>query len=190
MLTAMPLTREESPRRRELLELTFRYVAQNGLSELTLRPLAAAIGSSPRVLLYLFGSKDGLVREVLGLARERELEFMADVGQQAEGATDALRRLWDWLDDSGHAPVLRLWVESYARSLNGGEPWAGFAAQTVTDWLAILRPLLDRPGESGRADATLTLAVLRGLLLDVLATGDNDRVRAALDRFLGDAHPA
>jgi len=164
--------------------LTFEYVAQNGLSDLSLRPLAAAIGSSPRVLLYLFGSKESLLREVLGLARERELEFMADAGDEAAGATERLRRLWDWLDDPRQAPVLRLWVESYARSLGGGEPWAGFAAQTVTDWLTILGRLLDGTGQHDPAEATMTLAVLRGLLLDLLATGDRERVRAALDRFL------
>lgn len=51
-----------SARRTELLEAAYRYVLTHGLSELSLRPLAKAIGSSPRVLLYLFGSKDGLVR--------------------------------------------------------------------------------------------------------------------------------
>jgi AcrR family transcriptional regulator len=181
----MSTAAEESPRRRELLELAFRYVTEHGVSDLSLRPLAAAIGSSPRVLLYLFGSKDGLVREILALARERELEFVAGAGHEGGAAgAETVRRVWAWLDDPAHAPVLRLWCESYVRSLQGGQPWAGFAAQTVGDWLDILGPLLASDGEESAAAATLTLAVLRGLLLDVLATGDHDRARAALDRFL------
>jgi AcrR family transcriptional regulator len=184
----MSTAAEESPRRRELLELAFRYVAEHGVSDLSLRPLAAAIGSSPRVLLYLFGSKDGLVREILALARERELEFVAGAGPAGrampEAGAETIRRVWAWLDDPAHAPVLRLWCESYVRSLQGGQPWAGFAAQTVGDWLDILGPLLASDSEDSAAAATLTLAVLRGLLIDVLATGDHDRARAALDRFL------
>ena len=46
-----------SPRRDELLERAYRYVLQHGLGGMSLRPLAAAVGSSPRVLLFLFGSK-------------------------------------------------------------------------------------------------------------------------------------
>jgi AcrR family transcriptional regulator len=174
---------EESARRRELLDLTFQYVAEKGISDLSLRPLAAAIGTSPRVLLDLFASKDGLVREVLGLARERELEFVGQPERDAGLGPQELRRLWDWLADPANAPVLRLWCEGYARSLQDREPWSGFGAETVGEWLDLLR----RPaaaGERDRAEATLTLAVVRGLLLDLLATGDRDRTRAALERFL------
>src|SRR5690349_1727196 len=65
-----------SPRRRELLAATRAYAAQNNLSDLSLRPLAAAIGSSPRVLLYLFGSKEGLIREVLAAGRTEQLALV------------------------------------------------------------------------------------------------------------------
>ncbi|MEX3648859.1 TetR family transcriptional regulator, partial [Mycolicibacterium porcinum] len=54
-------TTTPSARKIELLEAAYRYALAHGLGDLSLRPLAAAIGSSPRVLLFLFGSKDGLV---------------------------------------------------------------------------------------------------------------------------------
>ena len=60
-------------RREELLEKAYEFVLEHGLADLSLRPLAQAIGSSPRVLLYLFESKDGLVRELLARARRDEL---------------------------------------------------------------------------------------------------------------------
>ncbi len=63
-----PLDSPGSPRRVELLACTLEYATRTNLSELSLRPLAAAIGSSPRVLIYLFGSKEGLLREVLAAA--------------------------------------------------------------------------------------------------------------------------
>jgi len=67
-----------SARRAELLELAYQYAVARGSAELSLRPLAAAVGSSPRVLLYLFGSKDGLVRALLTRARADELALLRD----------------------------------------------------------------------------------------------------------------
>ncbi len=71
--------RARSPRKEELLERAYGYVLEHGIADLSLRPLAAAIGSSPRVLLFLFGTKDGLIRELLARARADELAFLARV---------------------------------------------------------------------------------------------------------------
>src|SRR4051794_29436856 len=110
-----------SARREELLELAYRYVREHGIGGLSLRPLAAAVGSSPRVLLFLFGSKDGLTRALLARARADELGFLDGVRSPAGPAPDGLgatgRRVWQWLADESHRPVLTLWVEAYARSL-------------------------------------------------------------------------
>src|SRR6201992_2724445 len=66
-----------SARRDELLERAYGYVIEHGLAAMSLRPLATEIGSSPRVLLFLFGSKDGLVRALLARARADEGAFLA-----------------------------------------------------------------------------------------------------------------
>ena len=68
-----------SARRDELLERAYPYVQEHGLVGMSLRPLAPAIGSSPRVLLYLFGCKDGLIRALLARARADELALLLDV---------------------------------------------------------------------------------------------------------------
>ena len=60
-----------------MLERCYAYVLEHGLASVSLRPLAAAVGSSPRVLLFLFGSKDELVRELLARARAEEIELPA-----------------------------------------------------------------------------------------------------------------
>ena len=177
-----------SPRRRELLDLAYRYVLEHGIAELSLRPLATAIGSSPRVLLYLFGSKDSLVGALLERARQEELAMLADlrhaVGDRPPGLPAAAGRVWRWLSAEAHRALLTLWVESYARSLvEPGGPWADFARTTVTDWLDVLaaaQPPAERRTARGRAQRTLALAVLRGALLDLLATGDTRRVDAAV----------
>jgi AcrR family transcriptional regulator len=168
-----------SPRRDELLELSYRYALEHGVTDLSLRPLAAAVGSSPRVLLFLFGSKAGLVQALLARARQYELALL-DRARAAGDLLAAVTELWGWLSAEQHRGLLQLWVEGYGRSLIDADgPWAGFAAATVADWLEVLSGLGEDP-----AERTLILAVLRGALLDLLATGDLARVDAAVDRQL------
>jgi AcrR family transcriptional regulator len=170
-------------RKKVLLELAYAYAREHGLAQLSLRPLAAAIGSSPRVLLFLFESKDGLVRALLARARTDELRLLAETGP-ADGLAEAGVQVWQWLSDPAHRPLLTLWVEAYARSLVERDgPWAGFAAETVADWLEVLaraQPAAIRDTPAGRAARTATLALLRGALLDLLATGDTERTTAAI----------
>src|SRR5689334_3901881 len=169
-----------SARETELLEAAYRYVLTHGLADVSLRPLAAAIGSSTRVLLYLFGSKEGLVRALLARARADELALLADIGT----GPGVVARLWGWLSAPAHRPLLTLWLEAYARSLVEPDgPWAGFARATVEDWLEVLRvsqPADVRDTPAGLVERTRELALLRGALLDLLATGDEKRVSAAL----------
>ncbi len=172
-----------SARRRELLDAAYRYVLEHGLADLSLRPLAAAIGSSPRVLLFLFGSKDGLVQALLARARADERAVLDQVRRAsvAGGPPATAEAIWAWLAAPEHRALLILWLEGYARALVERDgAWAGFAARTVRDWLELLTDVA--PGDD--VDRTLLLAVLRGCLLDLLATGDVDRTTAAVRRYL------
>jgi AcrR family transcriptional regulator len=179
----------ESARRAQLLDRCYEYVLEHGLASVSLRPLAAAVGSSPRVLLFLFGSKDELVRELLARARAEELALPA-LGSADAGLATAALEVWQWLAADRHRGLLRLWVESYARSLIEPDgPWGSFARATVEDWLALLgaaQSAAERETEAGIAERTLVLSVLRGALLDLLATGDRERttdaVRVGLSR--------
>jgi AcrR family transcriptional regulator len=192
-----------SPRRQELLERAYRYALVHGLADLSLRPLASAIESSPRVLLFLFGSKDGLVRALIERARADELALLDRVRDETSRGDLAtvVRTTWRWLVDPSHRPLLTLWLEAYARSLTEPDgPWAGFARQVVDDWLAILAaaqaperaPARGRGrghGHGGGAvERTLALAVLRGALLDLLATGDAARATGAVEAYLRAVH--
>jgi AcrR family transcriptional regulator len=187
----MALPRQDpSPRQEELLELSYRYVLVHGLADVSLRPLAAAIGSSPRVLLFLFGSKEGLVRELLQRARADELALLAgvqrDIGPDDLGA--AVNAIWVWLSSAPHRPLLTLWAEAYARSLVEPDgPWRGFAHQTVDDWLGLLGEAQSPRRRRRRAaviERTLALSVLRGALLDLLATSDLERTSAAIAHYV------
>jgi AcrR family transcriptional regulator len=184
------LARASSPRQGELLELAYQYALRHGLADLSLRPLAGAIGSSPRVLLFLFGSKDGLVRALLARARTDELALVGRISDKASprdlGAV--VRTTWGWLAAGEHRPLLVLWAQAYARSLTEPDgPWADFARQTVEDWLGVLatgQAANRRRSAAAVAERSLALAVLRGSLLDLLATDDLDRTTAAVYRHL------
>lgn len=179
-----------SARRDELLELAYRYVLRHGLADVSLRPLARAVRSSPRVLLFLFGSKDGLVQALLARARADELELLGRLREASAGddLASAAGAVWRWLAAGEHRPLLVLWVEAYARSLVDPDgSWAGFARASVEDWLGLLaaaQPPARRGSAEGEADRTLVLAVLRGALLDLLATGESERTTAAVHRQL------
>ena len=184
------LVSTDSARKRQLLELAYAHVLEHGLADMSLRPLAEAVGSSPRVLLFLFGSKDGLVQALLARAREDELQMLARI--RPEGHEHDLVQVgalvWDWLADPGHRRLLILWVEGYSRSLiDDSGPWAEFAQRTVDDWLAVLaaaQPPGRRGTIEGLTERTLLLSVLRGALLDLLATGDGVRTTAAVTAYL------
>jgi AcrR family transcriptional regulator len=178
-----------SPRRDELLDRAYAYVLEHGVTDLSLRPLAAAIGSSPRVLLFLFGNKDELVQALLARARQDELELLTTArGRDHSDLPAFAAEIWAWLVAEEHRPLLRLWVEGYARSLVEPDgPWAGFARATVNDWLDVLasaQPAARRRTAEGETERTLVLAVLRGALLDLLATGDARRTTRAVESEL------
>jgi AcrR family transcriptional regulator len=178
------VTASSSPRRDELVEAAYAYVLEAGLTGVSLRPVAEAIGSSTGVLRFLFGSKDGLMRAVLKRARNDELEVLAVLDGEPAGLRDVALRVWAWLVRPEHRAALTLWTESYAASLldpNG--PWGDFARSTVTDWLDILAGAQEaaaRRTAAGRAQRTAVLALLRGGFLDLIASGDTARVDRAV----------
>jgi AcrR family transcriptional regulator len=179
------LGRASSPRREELLERSYRYALQHGLINMSLRPLAEAIGSSPRVLLFLFGSKDGLIRALLARAREDELALLQAADDRGPSdLVDVAEWVWGWLSDPKHRDLLNLWVEAYGRSLTAPQgAWGGFAESTVRDWLHLLQqhqPKHLRSTAVAAQQRTSVLAMLRGALLDLLATGESARVTAAV----------
>jgi AcrR family transcriptional regulator len=179
----------DSARRRQLLDLAYGYVLERGLGDLSLRPLARSIGTSPRVLLYLFENKDGLVRALLSRARAEEVALLEHLrSNNPDDLTSAALDVWAWLADDQHRGLLTLWAESYARSLvDPAGPWGGFASSTVSDWLELLaatQPPQLRETPAALVQRTAVLAVLRGALLDLLATGDPLRTTAAVQDTL------
>jgi AcrR family transcriptional regulator len=142
------------------------------------------------VLLFLFGSKEGLVQALLARARTAELAFLNELRPTTQPADFAsvVRRVWQWLLAKEHRPMLVLWLETYAHSLvEPTGPYADFARRTVEDWLGLLATHQTTQHRRTRAAATeraLALAVLRGALMDLLATGDEGRTTALVEAHL------
>jgi AcrR family transcriptional regulator len=179
---------ESSKRRAELLDACYGYVLEHGLAGLSLRPLAAATGTSPRVLLYLFGSKDALLRELLARARHEQVAVVAAALDprtvcESSGFEELAGRLWMWLSAPEQRPMVQLTYEAFLYSLSHRPgPWVGYAAESARDWLDLLVQAQPRtPRADAEAKATRALALIRGLLLDLLANDDPDRTAAALE---------
>jgi len=171
-------------RRADTLARATDYVLKNGLAALSLRPLAAALGTSTRMLLYDFGSKEQLVAEVLAEARRREAALLVDWRRRSDTSNAAtLRTIWSWIAAEERVPFLRLFFEVYVDAMTHAERYSGGARAMVEDWLSVIARewSVDTPDP---ATATLMIAVVRGLLLDRLATGETARTDAALERFL------
>jgi AcrR family transcriptional regulator len=167
------MPRPPDPKRRaELLERAVDYAVENGVADLTLRPLAAALGVQPNTLVHHFGSKEELLSEILNGVRDR-LRAMREGLQAQSGADDALRATWGWTSDPAHLPFFRFFFEAYGVALRHPDRYAAFLGRVVADWLP--------PG--AEVPATLELAVQRGLLLDLLTTGERARVEEALSLF-------
>ena len=180
-----PRARRPTGRREDLLEQAYDYVRTNGIGQLSLRPLATAIGTSPGVLLFLFGSKDELVTALLARARADELAALGAMRESGSYDLPAVAGgLWAWLANRDHRALLRLWLECYVASLaETSGPHTEFARATVRDWLALLaeaQPAHWRDSLEAETERSLLLAVLRGGMLDLLATDDEGRVGDAV----------
>jgi AcrR family transcriptional regulator len=167
--------------RQRLLAACTDYSLQQGLPD-GLEPLALAAGTSSRMLIYHFGSRDGLLREILGQARQRQLKVFTDLIRLRadEPYLITLDRAWSAISGPQGEPYLRIFSRLHDTA---GEPlWPGFRRTATTDWLA---PLEDGMRSLGRPElATVVLAVIRGLLMDLDATGDVARTNQAFRDFL------
>jgi AcrR family transcriptional regulator len=175
-------------RRAKLLDEVADYILSNGLAGLSLRPLAATIDTSPRMLLYFFGSKERLIAQALARIRTREqLDFRRAVSRSTSADREGLLlREWESWSSPRREKYLRLFFEVYGLALQNRERFPGFLEGAVGEWL----PLVERAfavavaREPAQALATLALAAVRGLQLDLLATGQRSRTEAAFQEML------
>ncbi len=178
------MARPPNPRiRARLRDQAVDYVLAHGVADLALRPLAKVLKTNARMLVYHFGSREGLMREILMGAREREnarIEAWFHAGGKPRTLPQFLRWYWKCWSAPRFRPGIRLIFELYALALRNPREYPGVLEDPIAYW----QKLTKRAGiasEADDAEATLLLAATRGLLLDLCATGDRARVGRALE---------
>jgi len=174
-------------RKDEILARIVDYVFERGVSDLSLRPLAEELGTSARMLLYHFESKEQLLAEVLAAARARQYEMLADWLQEGASLPDLLRRYWEWAAADSSRPYMRLFFEVYGLAVQGRPGTEDVLPALFGQAVDLFREAALRSGvptTESEELVRLSVSVLRGLLFDLLATGQRPVLDAALDRFL------
>jgi AcrR family transcriptional regulator len=186
-VTASGRPRDEG-RRQLLLEQAADVLVARQSSEVSLRDLADALDTSSRMLVHHFGSRDALIAAALAQARGQLLDSCrAQLAEQSprdlRGLVSALRAI---ITDPANRPLFRLFDEVNALAQTQPDRFPGFGRASVHDWLPqfteLLRPSTPDDG-TAQAQATLALAVIRGLMLDDNATGERARIDAAFAVF-------
>jgi AcrR family transcriptional regulator len=173
-----------SDARTTLLEASVAHVVQHGLADLSLRTLADEIGTSHRMLIYHFGSKEALVAEVVRTIDDR---LYATAWPQAQAAADdpvaASRAVWREVSAPDRRDEQVLMLEMFVAAMRGR---AGTQEMTerMQDWVRASESQAGWLGDDAHRQSRLLAAVVRGLLVDVLITGDHAGVDDAFERYL------
>lgn len=163
-------------RRQALLDALVEEFAVRGIGDRSLREVATAVGTSHRMLLHHFGSRDELLLAIVDEVERRQITLMHEL---PEHPADAIAAMWANLRRPELRPFERLFFECYARGAQGEQPFARMLPAAVQSWLDD-----DAAQAVDPAVMRLGLAVARGLLLDLVATDDRDGVDAAAAAFV------
>ncbi|WP_410617426.1 TetR/AcrR family transcriptional regulator [Amycolatopsis sp. lyj-109] len=180
--------RHKQPEIRDrILDACVCHALAHGLPD-RLEPLATAAGTSTRMLIYHFGTRDALLREILERARQRQRDFFGELvsARPDEPYPVTLGRAWRMMTGPAGRPYLSMFGK--LREDAEQQLWPGFRRESTTDWLQLFE---DGMRSIGRPElGTLVLAVVRGLILDIETTGDASRADQAFDHFLATLTPA
>lgn len=157
-----------------------------GVSNLTLRPVADAMGVTIATVIRQFGSKDALLRAIVeDINTELALELQAGSEPDVRSAEDLLWTLWrEWSHDPRRRREFAVCFELYGLAIATPQSYGWFLDSVVAKWLDIIEVQLAQvpvATSEKRKVATLILALFRGLHLDLIATGDVDRVDATFE---------
>lgn len=161
------------------------------MAHLSLRPLAAAIGTSARMLLHYFGSKERLIAEVMAQVHLQLQATFRDMLERPGNRLDQhfLLDFWEALIAKGNRASLRLLFEVQTLALQNPKRYRRYLTGTSASRRELIEQALP-PGAGRTASATLYNAVIDGLLLELLATGDLRRTSQALRIFVDRCVPA
>ena len=182
------MQRPKSQRREDLLNASIEYLLENGVADLSLRPLAAKVGSKARLLVYHFGSKDALITEAMLVVRERVQENFAGLvgARRNRKPSQLVQAFWDWATSKQNERYLRLFFEVHGLALQNPRQYGRYLEGAFTSWVELMGAVLPEPlsRPARRALSTLAVSTVVGLMLDYLSSGDHKRTSDALDQFV------
>jgi AcrR family transcriptional regulator len=170
--------------RDRLLQGCLAYFLRHGVANLSLRPLARAAGTSARMLLHYFRSKEALIAEVMEQLQARLQDCFKELlaGQTGGPPGNPLPRFWKVLSRKENQPSLRLLFEVQMLALQNPRRYRRYLSRTSATWRGLIEQALPAK-QKNPANATLHNAVIDGLLLELLSTGDLRRTSRALMLF-------
>lgn len=176
--------RNITPRKRQLLDGALRYLVANGIANLSLRPLATELGTSPRILMFHFKSKAGLVRAVLAELHARVIASLRAIrSEPAPDQAALIERFWKWATNKKNLPYVRLLYEIQVVASQNPAEYGPYLRDISTDWQTAAFESLSTPLQN-ESMATLCIAVFDGLFLEFMSTGDLARLSRALQEFI------
>jgi AcrR family transcriptional regulator len=171
----------------KLLRAVIDVALAGGIADKSLRAIAEAAGTSHRMLIHHFGSRERLLVEVIQAVEARQRSALSELGAESGQVSGELAdRFWKHLRSPELAPQERLFFEVYGQALQGRQWAQPLLEGIVEDWVGPVAAMLEADAaspETARTVARLCVAVSRGLLLDVLATGDDHEVDTAMKYF-------
>ena len=174
-----------SSRKTELLDAALKYLINHGVANASLRPMAAELGTSPRILMFHFRSKEGLLQDVF---EELHSRLQASLRAMASSDSDSfrvapLRRFWQWATSRENFPYFCLLYEAQIVALQNPQEYGRYLRKASSDWQAAAFDLMS-PSLKSKAMASLCIAVFDGLMLELMSGGDRRHLTESLDLFI------
>ncbi len=177
-------------RRQELLDRIVQYLAQNGLAQATLRPMAATLDVSINRLVHHFGSKEELLTAAVARGIEQQLAVQEAWLTRTPRITQVAlyRKWWRWMNASAeNLALVRLNYEAATLDTSVTGLAGDVRADQIGVWRHDVEQRLEREGmprDRAVAEASLAKATFTGLVMDLFASGDRQRLTKAMEDFL------
>lgn len=175
----------------DLLGRIVEIVRRTGLAGFSLDSLASELGTSSRMLVYYFGSKDELLGRIVYALRE---DIVTAMESSPSGTIIEAIDMW-WNHYRANLTDMQFFFHLTSRSFEEPEKFTEFSSTAIDLWASYFYRILQKDSRTdaeARALARLVLATVRGLTVDLLITGDVEHVEQALTEFkslLRKAHP-
>jgi len=178
--TGSKVRRGSATKSDELLDQIVEIVRRTGLAGFSLDTLAAELGTSSRMLVYYFGSKDELLGRIVNALRHDHVA--AFESEQPGSIIEAVDAWWSYY--RANLADMQFFFHLASRSFEEPDKFAEFSSSAVEQWVSYFHRSLEGSGRTDeQALARLVLATVRGLAVDLLITRDIDHVERSLGEF-------